>query len=89
MTTTDMTTTDLTGTGTPSVPSVLGAEADAQRERLVALRRRLLAEQAGALSPAVARALEMADAYLFLALGYVGHTEELFPGEAPGAAPGP
>ena len=60
---------------------MLGAEVDAQRTRLVALRERLVAEQAGAVSPAVARALETADAYLFLALGYLGHTDELFPGE--------
>ncbi|WP_214369815.1 hypothetical protein [Pseudonocardia sp. H11422] len=88
MTTTDMTSTDSV-TATLRPPPVLGAETDAQRERLLALRRQLLAEQAGALSPAVARALEMADAYLFLALGYVGHTEELFPGELPGPAAGP
>ncbi|MCW2722465.1 MAG: hypothetical protein QOG20_5897 [Pseudonocardiales bacterium] len=59
----------------------LGEEVEAQRERIVALRDRLLAEQDGAASPAVARALEMADAYVFLALGYLGHTDELFPGE--------
>ena len=78
-----------TGTGTPPVrtadqPAPLGHGARDQRERLLALRAQLLAEQADAASPAVARALEMADAYLFLALGYTGHTDELFPGERTG-----
>lgn len=67
-------------TTTETVPS-LGADADAQRDRLVELRAHLARERDAALSPAVDRALEMADAYLFLALGYVGHTDELFPGE--------
>lgn len=66
--------------------SGLGGPAADQLEHLVALRAGLLAEQAAAVSPAVARALEMADAYVFLALGYLGHTDELFPGEA-GTAP--
>lgn len=69
-------------TTTETVPS-LGAGADAQRERLVELRAHLARERAAAISPAVDRALEMADAYLFLALGYVGHVEEMFPGELP------
>ncbi len=62
-------------------PAPLDHGAAAQRKRLLALRAQLLAEQVDASSPAVARALEMADAYLFLALGYTGHTDELFPGE--------
>lgn len=61
--------------------SSLGDVVDTQRERLIALRGQMLAEQADAVSPAVARALEMADAYVFLALGYLGHVDELFPGE--------
>lgn len=65
-----------------AAPPVLGVLPDLQRERLVALRAGLLSEQAAAVSPAVGRALEMADAYLFLALGYLGHTDELFPGES-------
>lgn len=69
-------------TSSETAPS-LGAEADAQRERLVELRAHLARERAAAISPAVDRALEMADAYVFLALGYVGHTDELFPGEHP------
>jgi len=71
-----------------AAPPVLGFLPDLQRERLVALRAGLLSEQAAAVSPAVGRALEMADAYLFLALGYLGHTDELFPGESgPEASP--
>ena len=58
-------------------------------DRLAALRAGLLSEQSEAVSPAVGRALEMADAYLFLALGYLGHTDELFPGESAPEAPPP
>jgi hypothetical protein len=49
--------------------------------RLLALRRTLLAEEEAAPSPAVARALEMADMYLFLAISYLGYSEQLFPEE--------
>lgn len=63
-------------------PPALDGAAEAQRVRLVAVRTALLAEQTGAVSPAVAHALEMADAYLFLGLGYLGHIDELFPGES-------
>ncbi len=59
----------------------LGPVADEQLARLLELRRRLVDEQRNALTPAVARALEMADMQLFLALSYVGYTHELFPGE--------
>lgn len=62
--------------------AILDADAERQRRRLVELRSALLAERANAISPAVAGALGLADTYLFLALGYVGHTDELFPGEA-------
>jgi hypothetical protein len=72
-----------------AAPPVLGGLPDTQRERLGALRAGLLSEQSAAVSPAVGRALEMADAYLFLALGYLGHTEELFPGESAPEAPPP
>jgi hypothetical protein len=73
----------VTATQIPTRRSVssLGDVVDTQRERLIALRGQMLAEQADAVSPAVARALEMADAYVFLALGYLGHVDELFPGE--------
>lgn len=74
-----------THTGVPQpIPAALGHGADDQQERLLLLREQLLTEMANASSPAVARALEMADAYLFLALGYTGHTDELFPGENAG-----
>lgn len=49
--------------------------------RLLALRQSLLAEKESAPSPAVARALEIADEYLFLAISYLGYTDELFPEE--------
>lgn len=51
-------------------------------DRLLALRRGLLAEECSATSPAVSRALEMADVYLFLAISYHGYTDNLFPEEA-------
>ena len=51
----------------------------AQLDRLLALREQLTAEREGAMSPGVARALEMADYYLFLGLGYFGYADRLFP----------
>jgi hypothetical protein len=51
----------------------------AQLQRLLELRDTLLREQAAAASPAVARALQMADYYLFLGLTYFGYSEKLFP----------
>jgi hypothetical protein len=65
----------------------LGTHVDQQLERLRALRAELVLERERAVSPAVARALEMSDISLFLALGYLGYTEELFPGD-PTAATG-
>lgn len=62
-------------------PSLLSSEEAAQRDRLLTLREQLLAEGATAMTPAVARALQMADGYLFLALTYFGYTERLFPEE--------
>jgi hypothetical protein len=59
----------------------LGAEVDAQCARLLELRARLVRERQAALSPAIARALQMAEMYLFLSLGYVGYTGELSPDE--------
>jgi hypothetical protein len=56
-------------------------EVERQRQRLLALRAELVSARETAISPAIARALEMAETYLFLGLGYVGHTDELFPGE--------
>jgi hypothetical protein len=59
----------------------LGADVDAQLERLVALRRQLREERAVAVSPAVARALELAEIELFLGLTSLGYSDELFPHE--------
>jgi hypothetical protein len=50
-----------------------------QLQRLLELREAMLEERAVAASPAIARALQMADYYLFLGLGYLGYTERLFP----------
>ena len=50
-----------------------------QLRRLLELRDALLRERAAAASPAVARALQMADYYLFLGLTYFGYSEKLFP----------
>jgi hypothetical protein len=50
-----------------------------QLQRLLDLRDQLLGEQTAAASPAVARALQMADYYLFVALTYFGYTDKLFP----------
>lgn len=48
---------------------------------LLGLRESLLAARDNAVSPAITRALEMADTYLFLAISYLGYTDELFPEE--------
>ncbi|MAT04708.1 MAG: hypothetical protein CL424_06665 [Acidimicrobiaceae bacterium] len=69
-----MTVTDETATS-------LGADVDAQLERLVALRGQLREERAAAVSPAVARALELAEIELFLGLTCLGYSDELFPHE--------
>lgn len=58
----------------------LPARADgAQLKRLLEMRESLLTERSRAESPAVARALQMADYYLFLGLTYFGYSERLFP----------
>lgn len=62
-------------------PGVIPGTED-ELARLLALRRSLLDASASAGSPAVARALEMADTYLFLGLSYLGYSEELYPEEA-------
>ncbi len=51
-------------------------------DRLLALRRTLLSERESAPTPAVARSLEMADTYLFLAITYLGYTEQQYAEEA-------
>jgi hypothetical protein len=48
---------------------------------LLEVRQALRAARAGAPSPGVARALQMADYYLFLAMTYLGYTDKLFPEE--------
>ncbi len=55
-----------------------GADA-AQLGRLLDLRESLHRERKVSTSPAVARALQMADYYLFLGLTYFGYSEKLFP----------
>ncbi|EIV91561.1 hypothetical protein [Frankia sp. QA3] len=65
--------------------SGLGADVERQRARLLAVHAHLAREREAALSPAIERALETAQMYLFLALGYVGHTDALFPDELQGA----
>jgi hypothetical protein len=62
------------------VQSHLPAGADAaQLDRLLELRSALLQEREKASSPAVGRALQMADYYLFLGLTCFGYSEKLFP----------
>ena len=58
-----------------------GGDAE-QLERLLALRGELLNERGAAESPAVARALQMTDYYLFLALTYFGYSDEMCPEQA-------
>ena len=65
-------------TTTADMANPSSAEAD-QLDRLLTLRQQLLRERDNAPSPAVARALTVADNYLFIALGYFGYTERLFP----------
>ncbi len=48
---------------------------------LIELRQELTRARAEAPSPAVGRALQMADYYLFLAMTYLGYTGKLFPEE--------
>lgn len=51
----------------------------AQLARLLELRAHLQQERALAASPAVARALQLADQALFVGLTYFGYSEQLFP----------
>lgn len=55
-----------------------GADSE-QLQRLLRLRDTLSGERAAAQSPGVARALQMADYYLFLGLTYFGYSDKLFP----------
>jgi hypothetical protein len=63
---------------TPFLPR-LGQAVDDQLDQLLDIRRSLARVRSSALSPAVARALEMADIELFLAMGYLGYRDQLFP----------
>jgi hypothetical protein len=56
-------------------------EMEATRHQLLALRADLLELRRTAPTPGVAHALRLADTYLFMALGYTGHSDELFPEE--------
>ena len=55
------------------------AELDQTRRDLVSLREELHRQRDAAATPGIAHALRLADAYLFLALGYCGHNDQLFP----------
>jgi hypothetical protein len=64
----------------PSAAIALPSGADAaQLQRLLEMREMLRREREIASSPAVGRALQTADYYLFLGLTYFGYTERLFP----------
>lgn len=56
-------------------------EASNSLERLLAVRESLHKEVQEAISPAVARSLQMADTYLFMALSYLGYSSKLYPEE--------
>jgi hypothetical protein len=56
-------------------------ELDNTRQELLRLRAELTRQRDAAPTPGIAHALRLADTYLFLALGYTGHAERLFPEE--------
>lgn len=56
-------------------------ELEQTRQELLALRRELHRQRDAAPTPAIAHALRLADSYFFLALGYCGHNDQLFPEE--------
>lgn len=51
---------------------------DETRQALLALRSDLDRQRRAAPTPGIAHALKLADVYLFMALGYTGHTDQLF-----------
>lgn len=57
------------------------SELETARDDLLKLRADLLAQRRSAPTPGIAHALRLADIYLFMALGYTGHNDELFPEE--------
>jgi hypothetical protein len=68
------------------------ADLDAARHELLELRAHLHRVREAAPTPGIAHSLRLADTYLFLALGYCGHNDELFPEEGTvdvGAVPFP
>lgn len=65
---------------TDEIPTPLPSGVDQlELARLLELRSALGVERRRAGSPAVKRSLQMCDYYLFLALGYLGYSEQLFP----------
>jgi hypothetical protein len=56
-------------------------ELEPTRQALLSLRSELSRQRHEAPTPGIAHALRLADAYLFMALGYCGHNDELFPEE--------
>ena len=56
-------------------------EMETARADLLRLRTDLIAQRRSAPTPGIAHALRLADVYLFMALGYTGHNDELFPEE--------
>lgn len=64
-----------------TVSGPLGPGPARQLERCVDLRSRIRQERRIAVSPAVERALELSEMHLFLALSYLGYTDELCPEE--------
>ena len=64
-----------------AVSGPLGPGPARQLERCVELRARIREERRTAVSPAVERALELTDMHLFLAMSYLGYTEQLCPEE--------
>lgn len=71
------------GPGGPTDGSgaLLGAPAAAQLERLRRIRDAIQQERARSATPAVERALELTETQLFLAMTYLGYTDQLFPEE--------
>lgn len=54
-------------------------ELETARLDLLRLRQELTRQREVAPTPGIAHALRLADLYLFLALGYTGHADPLFP----------
>lgn len=61
--------------------TTLPSQVQSTLDRLLSIRQSLLEEGSNAPSPAVARSIEMADVYLFLAISYLGYTDKMYPEE--------